>query len=936
MLFAACTTDVTKDVTVEVPQTLTVSFEEDTRIQLMNGKTVWNTGDLVSVFYKSDANDCYRFAGNTGERTSELVRTAKGEKSRSGDHIITVYPYSEDYIISLSAGTIEAHLPAEQTYVNESFGIGSSPMVSMSDYKQVVLKNVCGWLKVQFTGNGEVVDKITLRGNCGEQVAGDIMIVAEDASTILASAGMDIDDTEVGGTLVDEDSIITEVSLICPDGVTLGSEPTSFYIALPPQTFSNGLTVTLYSDKSGAMKQTTDKSITISRNIVQPLASVEANLQPNKIYYTSTNGKIVTPYSTTVFGGANIVSNTYENGQGVIIFDAPVTTIGSYALGNCNSLTSVTIPDSVTEIGDEAFAYCSSLTSVTIPDSVTTVGINPFEGCSKLTEFNGKFASADKRCLIVDGVLNSFAIGCGLTEYAIPNSVTEIGNYAFSECSSLTSVTIPNSITEIGSNAFRNCSSLTSVTILDSVTTIGSHAFYGCSSLTSVSIGNSVTSIGSGAFRNCSSLTSVTIPDSVTEIGTAAFADCSSLTSVTIPDSVTTLGANPFRSCSKLTEFNGKFASADKRCLIVDGVLNSFAIGCGLTEYAIPNSVTKIGGYAFYNCSSLTSVTIPDSVTDIGYSAFEDCSSLTSVTIPDSVTDIGYSAFEDCSSLKSVYCNAAYPPTLGSSAFVNTALENIYVYAESVDTYKAKWSDYADKIVSNSKSNSDSITFTYTSTDGKAINESNLNLVVKSNSYTNGVGTLVVYGTAIPDKAFYQCTTLKTITIPDSVTTIGINAFRDCSSLTSVTIPDSVTEIGMYAFKYCSSLTSVTIPDSVTKIEGNAFSGCSSLTSVTIGNSVTKIEGYAFRDCSSLTTVTIPDSVTTIGSGAFRDCSSLKSVYCKPTTPPQGGISMFSDNATDRKIYVPASDDDSIINAYKAADYWKDYADYIEEYEFTE
>ena len=889
--FAACTTDVTKDVAVEVPQTLTVSFEEDTRIQLMNGKTVWNTGDLVSVFYKSDANDCYRFAGNTGERTSELVRTSKGEKSRSGDHIITVYPYSEDYIISLSAGTIEAHLPAEQTYVNESFGIGSSPMVSMSEYKQVVLKNVCGWLKVQFTGNGEVVDKITLRGNCGEQVAGDIMIVAEDASTILASAGMDIDDTEVGGTLVDEDSIITEVSLICPDGVTLGSEPTSFYIALPPQTFSKGLTVTLYSDKSGAMKQTTDKSITISRNIVQPLASVEANLQPNKIYYTSTDGKIVTLDSTTAFGGANIISNTYENGQGIITFDAPVTEIGAGAFYGCSSLTSVTIPDSVTEIGSDAFGSCSSLTSVTIPDSVTTVGINPFEGCSKLTEFNGKFASADKRCLIVDGVLNSFAIGCGLTEYAIPNSVTEIGNHAFSEYSSLTSVTIPNSITEIGSNAFRNCSSLTSVTIPDSVTEIGgTHTFYGCSSLTSVSIGNSVTSIGSGAFRNCSSLTSVTIPDSVTEIGDSAFEDCSSLTSVTIPDSVTTLETNPFEGCSELTEFNGKFASADKRCLIVDGVLNSFAIGCGLTEYAIPNSITEIG-----------------------YFAFESCSSLTSVTIPDSVTKIGVWVFAYCSSLKSVYCNAAYPPTLGSSAFGYSALENIYVYAESVDTYKAKWSDYADKIVSNNKSNSDSITFTYTSTDGKAINESNLNLVVKSNSYTNGVGTLVVYGTAIPDKAFYQCTTLKTITIPNSVSSIGDSAFYGCSSLTSVAIPDSVTEIGSSAFASCHSLTSVTIPDSVTEIGSSAFASCHSLTSVTIGN-----------------------SVTTIGSYAFLYCNSLRSIYLTPTTPPQGGDYMFTDSTTSRKIYVPASDDDSIINAYKAADYWNTYADYIEEYDFTE
>ena len=471
-----------------------------------------------------------------------------------------------------------------------------------------------------------------------------------------------------------------------------------------------------------------DGNSSVTSEFVQMVAKEDISIIPNnnQIWYTSSDGNVVTLYKTDVFG-ANIVSNTYENGMGVITFDGDVTSIGYAAFANCSSLKSVTIGNGVTSIGVSAFYGCTSLTSITIPDSVTS-----------------------------------------------------IGSQAFCNCKSLTSVTIGNGVTDIGEKAFRACSSLTRVTIPDSITEIGRYAF-----------------------DDCTSLTSVTIPDSVTSIGDRAFSHCASLTSITIPDSVTSIVSGAFSSCSSLTAFYGKFASEDNRCLIINGTLNSFA-PAGITSYTIPDSITEIRSNAFYGCHSLTRVNIPDSVTEIGGFAFFDCTSLTTITIPDSVTKIGSSAFSDCPSLTAFY--------------------------------------------------------------GKFASGDNRCLIID--------GVLNVFAPA----------GITSYAIPDSITSIENNAFRNCTSLISVTIPDSVTTIRNHAF-YC---------------------------------------------CTSLTSITIPDSVTSIGQYAFYGCKSLTSVYCKPTTPPTGGDSMFDDNASGRVIYVPTAS----VGAYKAARYWSVYASYIVGYDF--
>ena len=344
--------------------------------------------------------------------------------------------------------------------------------------------------------------------------------------------------------------------------------------------------------------------------------------------------------------------------------------------------------------------------------------------------------------------------------------------------------------------------------------------------------------------------TSYIVPEGTTSIGVSQFKNWVFLTSITIPDSVTSIGDDAFFGCT------------------------------GLSSVTIGNSVTSIGEYAFALCTGLTSITIPDSVTSIGYSAFSGCSGLTSITIPDSVTSIGGSAFSGCSSLESITI-----PFVGTKAGVTSSDTYQYPFGYIFGTSSYDGGVATKQYYYGSSTSSTTSTTYYIPSS------------LKSVTVTGGN---ILYG------AFYNCTRLTSVTIGNSVTSIGSSAFEGTAWYNNQ--PDGLVYAGKVAYKYKGTMpenTSITIKDGTLGIAGDAFSGCTGLTSVTIPNSVTSIGYNAFSGCTGLTSITIPDSVTSIGVQAFSGCTGLTIIYYTGDIAGWCGISGLGElMSSSRTLYI--------------------------------
>ena len=414
---------------------------------------------------------------------------------------------------------------------------------------------------------------------------------------------------------------------------------------------------------------------------------------------------------------------------------------------------------------DESTIY--TFDKLILPDTLTSIGNSAFTSCKKLIELD------------------------------IPSSVKSIGVYAFGDCSLLRKVLLHEGIEDIGIGSFCDCVNLIEINLPSSIKTIDTDVFSRCYSLESITLPVNITSIPERCFTGCSSLIKISFDGTLTEIKEEAFSNCESLTSFNIPDTVTSIGVQAFLGCSHLSDV--KLPSS------ITSLSRGIFSGCrSLTSIEIPSNVTSIGDSAFHGCSALPSITIPSSVKSIGETAFF-LSGLESIVIPEKVTSIGEGAFQLCSNLTTITLNCQNLTSIAANTFKE-----------------------CEKLTS----------------------------ITLPDSITS-IGTY----------AFSNCSNLTSVTLNNTLAKISDYAFAECSSLENIEIPNSAQSLGEYVFYDCSKLTNVILNEGLLTIEDRCFEGCSSLKTITIPSSVNIMDRLPFRWCQNLTEIVINKPVGKI-SGA--------------------------------------------------------------------
>jgi len=528
-------------------------------------------------------------------------------------------------------------------------------------------------------------------------------------------------------------------------------------------------------------------------------------------------------------------------------------------------------------------------------------------------------------------------------------SLLHIPKDAFYGCSALKTVMLPPSILTLAENAFYGCYNMTSLEFNDSLRYIGASAFTSCTSLKEVVLPPMVQKIGSKAFYYCVGLTSITIPDKVIEVGSKCFAYCTSLPSIKLPNSLSSLEDNVFTNCDNLTDVTMS-AAIDVAVLpaSVQNIGLTVKLNTNVATYCSPNaldfshndsikaySANTISGNLIYLNQKLETPAKSgmvlrgtagnEYVLGLGTGSETDSGNLLVGTLepitllPDSTSDytdltlrvvginVSFVPVSDSVNLKrsTAYLRLSNEQMASYTAFRANFINNDYIhFADPVveNLCVAKWDTNSDGVLSYEE----------------AAAVTDLGDTFKGDTRIYSFLELVFFTslTQISDSAFYRCSNMAQLILPEKLTSIGNYAFAYCYGLSDIELPKSVTSIGNGAFAACTKFTTMTLPDNISTLGDYVFDYCTNLTSIHLPEQLTAIPAYMFRYCKNLQSLYIPANVQTVGEGAFFSCSGLTKIK-KHVLLPDTNIP----NVDDLQYYYTLSDEWETFSAPNPIDF---------------